>query len=108
MTLGKDCFPSPPSWRPCDAPADVRAVGRLRRGLRLGAVAGVEAVAVIRGEVAGPHEVPASPQPPSYGMPSDSESHWTRSVACPLERLYAPGLTCLTTLLIHLAAYERW
>ncbi len=30
----------------------------------LGAVAGVEAAAVIRGEVAGPHEVPASPQPP--------------------------------------------
>jgi len=48
--------PSPPSWRACDAPADARADGRLRRGVLPGAVAGVEAVAVIRGEVAGPHE----------------------------------------------------
>ena len=39
-------MPSPPSWRACDASADVRAVGRLRRVLLLGAVVGVEAVAV--------------------------------------------------------------
>ena len=39
------------------------------------------ATQLIRWEVAGPHEVPASPQPPSYGMPSDSESHWITSIA---------------------------
>ena len=96
------------SWRPCDAPADVRAVGRLRRGLRPGALAGVEVVAVKGvaggGSSRGVHLTAAG----RYGMPSDSKSHWTRSVACPLQRLYAPRLTCLTTLLIHLTAYERW
>lgn len=57
-------LPLPSRRAPRDPASDARASRRLRRGVLLGAVAGVEAVAVIRGEVAGPHEVPASPQPP--------------------------------------------
>ncbi len=66
---------------PYDAASDVRASRRLRPGVLLGVMAGVEAAAVMGWRVAGPPEVPASPLPAGNVMPSDSESHWTRSLA---------------------------
>lgn len=73
MRLAKRYVPSPPNWRPYDAAPAVRAAGGIRRGVLLGAVAGVEAAAVIRGKGGrssrGADLTAASP---NYGMPSDS------------------------------------
>jgi hypothetical protein len=70
--LAPNSSPSPTSWRANDSASDVRASRRLRRGVLLGAVAGVQDSAVIGvwrwRRLSRLH---ASPQPPHCGMPSD-------------------------------------